>query len=92
MAKLRKQLRVPKMRSEGAERVFWSKVDLAQHFRSEDFASVAFPDLKPSSRAISLRIPEHLLIRLKEQANRLDVPYQSLIKRYIADGVRDQHT
>lgn len=89
MAKQRKQLKIPRVRSEDAERAFWSKVDLSQHFDSKHFEAVAFPDLKPSSRAISIRLPEHLLIRLKEQANELDVPYQSLIKRYIADGMRD---
>lgn len=89
MTKRRKQLKLPKFRSEDAERAFWAKVDLSKHFGSEDFEVVAFPDLKPSSRAISIRIPEHLLMRLKEQANALDVPYQSLIKRYIANGMRD---
>lgn len=89
MAKQRKKLKIRRGRSEDAERAFWAKVDLSEHFGPKDFEAVAFPDLKPSSRAISIRIPEHLLIRLKEQANELDVPYQSLIKRYIADGMRD---
>ncbi|MDP3771609.1 MAG: BrnA antitoxin family protein [bacterium] len=89
MAKRRKQLKPPKFRGEDAERAFWAKVNLAEHFGPEDFSRAAFPDLKPSSRAISIRIPEHLLMRLKEQANVLDVPYQSLIKRYIANGMRD---
>lgn len=90
MAKRRKQLKVPRVRTEDAERTFWARTDLSRHFTREDFDAVAFPDLKPSSRAISIRLPESLLIRLKEQANELDIPYQSLIKRYIADGMRHE--
>lgn len=88
MKKQRKPLAVPKFRSENQEREFWSKANLADHFSTTDFDAVAFPDLKPSSRAISIRIPTHLLMRLKERANELHVPYQSLVKRYIAKGVR----
>ena len=89
MAKQRKQLKVPKFRNEDAERAFWAKVNLSEHFGSEDFDTVAFPGLKPSSRANAIRLSERLLMRLKEQANALDVPYQSLIKRDIANGMRD---
>jgi len=52
-----------------------------------DFERVSFPNLKPTSRPISIRIPEHILVRLKEHANEINVPYQSLIKEYIAEGV-----
>jgi len=48
----------------------------------------SFPNLKPSSRAISLRLPEPMIVRLKEQANERRVPYQSLIKQYIAEGLK----
>ena len=84
---MKKKLRIPKFKNEGIERRFWSRVNLADYFRAEDFASVSFPDLKPSSRSIALRVPEYLIIRLKERANELNVPYQSLIKEYIARGV-----
>lgn len=78
---------MPKFRSEAQERAFWAKVDLSRHFKVSDFERAVFPNLKPTSRAISLRIPEYLLTRVKEHANELDVPYQSLIKKYIAQGV-----
>ena len=51
------------------------------------FEKVSFPNLKPTSRPISIRIPEYLLIRLKERANEINIPYQSLIKDYIKRGI-----
>lgn len=82
-----KQIKVPKFKNENEERRFWSRADLSKYFSSGDFDAVSFPNLKPTSRSISIRIPEYLLVRLKEEANSLDVPYQSLIKKYIAQGV-----
>ncbi len=82
-----KKLVVPKFKSEEAERSFWATVDLADYFTLRDAHPVAFPNLKPSSRAIAIRIPEAMLMRLKEQAHELQVPYQALIKQYIAKGL-----
>ena len=85
---MRKELKIPKFRNEDEERTFWANLDLANYFEAKDFTSVSFPNLKPSSRAISIRLPEAMLMRLKEQANELHVPYQALIKQYIAKGLR----
>ena len=82
-----KQLKIPKFKNEEEERKFWSKIDLTQYFKPADFSSVIFPNLKPSSRSIAIRMPEYILIRLKEQANELNIPYQSLMKQYIAKGI-----
>lgn len=84
---MKKKLKVPKFKSEDAEREFWSNVDLADYFEAKNFAPVSFPNLKPSSRSISIRLPEPMLMRLKEQANEIHVPYQALIKQYIAKGL-----
>jgi len=84
---MKKELRIPKFKSEDQERKFWSKLDLPEYFEKDDFKSVSFPDLKPTSRPISLRLPEYLLVRLKERANELNIPYQTLIKQYIAKSV-----
>ena len=84
---MKKQADIPKFKNEDAERAFWRKFDLAEHFRPDDFDAVSFPDLKPSSHPVSLRVPEYLLVRLKEKANELNIPYQSLMKEYIARGV-----
>ena len=69
--------------------IFWSKVNLAEHFDPKDFKRASFPNLKPTSRSISLRVPEFLINRVKEKANELNVPYQSLMKKYIAEGLFD---
>jgi len=85
---MKKPLKLPKFKTEDAERNFWAKIDLADYFESKDFQSVSFPNLKPSSRAISLRLSEPMILRLKERANERHVPYQSLIKQYIAEGLK----
>jgi len=87
---MKKELKIPKFKNEEHEREFWTKIDLADYFESADFASVSFPNLKPTSRSISIRLPEYLIIRIKEQANELDVPYQSLMKRYLAQGALEE--
>ena len=85
---MKKPLKIPPFKTEDAERDFWAKIDLADYFESKDFQAVSFPNLKPSSRAISLRLPEPMILRLKEQANERHVPYQSLIKQYIVEGLK----
>ena len=84
---MKKKLKLPKFKNEDEEREFWSKVDLTDYFEPKDFGKVSFPNLKPTSRAISIRIPETLLYELKVKANKANVPYQSLIKSYIEAGV-----
>lgn len=84
---MKKQLKIPKFKNEDEERKFWWKIDLSEYFEPSDFEPVSFPNLKPTSRAISIRIPLYLLNRLKEKANSVDVPYQSLIKLYIQKGL-----
>ncbi|OGK26356.1 hypothetical protein A3D76_01475, partial [Candidatus Roizmanbacteria bacterium RIFCSPHIGHO2_02_FULL_37_9b] len=74
-------------KNEDEERDFWSKIDLSEYFEPDDFEPVSFPNLKPTTRAISIRIPEWLIDRVKEKANEINVPYQSLIKQYIKRGV-----
>ena len=85
-----RKLKIPKFKNEDEERGFWRKLDLSDYFRAADFGAVSFPNLKPSSRSISIRLPEYLLIRIKEQANELNVPYQSLMKKYLAQGALEE--
>jgi predicted DNA binding CopG/RHH family protein len=84
---MKKPLNVPKLENEDKEREFWGSVDLAEHFDAGDFEQVSFPNLKPSTRPISIRISVSVLNRVKERANESNVPYQSLIKEYIRQGV-----
>ena len=85
---MKRPLKLPKFKTEDAERDFWAKIDLADYFESKDFQAVSFPNLKPTSRAISIRLSEPMILRLKERANERHVPYQSLIKQYIAEGLK----
>lgn len=84
---MNKKLKIPKFKNEDREREFWSRIDLSEYFKADNFESVSFSNLKPSSRSISIRLPEYILVRLKERANALQVPYQSLIKQYITKGL-----
>jgi len=84
---MKKKLIVPKFKNENEERKFWNKVDFGDYFDASDFERASFPNLKPTSRSISIRIPEFMLVRLKEKANEINVPYQSLIKTFIKAGL-----
>jgi len=83
---MKKKLKIPKFKNEDEEREFWWNLDLSEYFEPRDFVPVSFPNLKPTTRPISIRIPEYLLIRVKEKANELNIPYQTLIKQYIQKG------
>lgn len=84
---MKKILKLPKFKNEDEERDFWAKINLADYYEPSDFEPVSFPNLKPTSRSISIRLPEYLLNRLKEQANEINVPYQSLIKSCLKKAV-----
>ncbi len=84
---MKKPLKLPNFKNEDEERDFWSKLDLSEYYEPSDLEPVSFPNLKPTSRSIAIRIPEYLLDRLKEKANEIDIPYQSLIKSYIKQGL-----
>lgn len=83
----RKKLVVPAFKNEDQERDFWDRADLNDYFDRSDFKPASFPNLKPTSSSVSIRIPQHLLMRLKERANSLNIPYQSLMKLFLARGL-----
>jgi predicted DNA binding CopG/RHH family protein len=83
----RKLKTVPKFRSEADERTFWESHDTADYFDLSKSQRARFPNLKLSTTAISLRLPQGLLDRIKIAANKRDVPYQSLIKVWLAEKV-----
>ena len=84
---MKKRLKIPKFKNEDEEAEFWANLDLSKYLEPSDFERVSFPNLKPTTRPISIRIPEYLLNRVKEKANEINIPYQSLIKEYIKKGV-----
>ena len=81
---MKKELKVPKFKSAEEEFEFWSNINLADYYNAEDFKPVVFPNLKSTTKSISIRLPEYLLAKIKETANSQDVPYQSLIKSTLA--------
>jgi predicted DNA binding CopG/RHH family protein len=78
---------VPKFHSESAERKFWETHDTTAYLDWSQAQPARLPNLKPSTRSISLRLPLDLLERIKVEANRRDVPYQSLIKVWLKEKV-----
>jgi predicted DNA binding CopG/RHH family protein len=84
---MKKQLKIPKFKNEDDELDFWSKINLAEYFEPKDFTRASFPNLKPTSRSVCIRFPDYMLNRLKERANEINVPYQSLIKGFIKRGL-----
>jgi predicted DNA binding CopG/RHH family protein len=78
---------VPEFKSEAEERAFWETHDSSEYVDWNQARSATFPRLKPSTKTISLRLPEALLERIKMEANKRDVPYQSLIKAWLSEDV-----
>ncbi|MFP4561613.1 MAG: BrnA antitoxin family protein [Thiohalorhabdus sp.] len=77
----------PELRTEAEERAFWESHDSTDYVDWEQAQSTSFPNLKPSTKTISLRLPEGLLERIKIEAHKRDMPYQSLIKAWLAEDV-----
>lgn len=86
-----KQLKpVPKFTSDAQERTFWEKNDSADYQDWTKARRVVLPNLKPTTKTISLRLPQHLLDSIKAAANARDVPYQSLIKVWLQEKLHSQ--
>ena len=88
MAKRAKK--APKQPSEDQERDFWASTDSSDHIDWSEARPLVLPNLKPSLKTISLRLPEHMLAELKVLANKRDVPYQSLLKLFLAERLEEE--
>jgi len=86
MSKVKK---VPKFKTEQEEREFWEIHDSSDYVDWTKAESVSLSNLKPSTKTISLRLPEGLLDSIKIEANKRDMPYQSLIKVWLAEDVKE---
>ena len=86
--KTRKKL--PKFTNEDEEREFWSTADSTSYVDWSKARRVSLPNLKPTLRTISVRLPESMIAELKVLANKRDVPYQSLLKLFLADRIREE--
>ena len=85
---MKKELKpIPAFRDEAAERLFWETHDSTDYVDWSKAKRVRFPNLKPSTTSISLRLRVAMLERIKIAANKPDMPYQSLIKAWLAEKV-----
>jgi predicted DNA binding CopG/RHH family protein len=84
---MRKRKSIPTFKTEVEERKFWETHDSAEYINWSKAERARFPNLKPSTTAISIRLPLGLLEQIKIAANKRDVPYQSLIKMWLAEKV-----
>ncbi|MFA6172980.1 MAG: BrnA antitoxin family protein [Kiritimatiellales bacterium] len=82
-----KPKQIPKFKTEDEERDFWAEHSPLDYFDLSTARRVTFPNLKRTTKSISIRLPEALIDELKVLANKYDVPYQSLAKIYLARGV-----
>ena len=82
--------KVPHFKSESAERKFWSTADSTRYIDWSRAQRTVLPGLRPSLRTISLRLPELMLQELRLLANKRDVPYQSLLKVFLAERIEDE--
>ncbi|MCC5814206.1 MAG: BrnA antitoxin family protein [Leptospira sp.] len=80
----------PKHKKEEEVREFWDKNDSVDYVNYSSGKRVKFPNLKASTKSISLRLPESMIDNLKVIANKKDIPYQSLIKIYISDKIEEE--
>jgi len=80
---------IPSFEMEAQERAFWESHDSSDYVDYSKAALTRFPNLKPTTTAISLRLPQSTLDSIKIQANKMDVPYQSLMKIWLAEKLAE---
>ena len=82
--------KIPPFQSEDEEQAFWDKHDSTEFVDWSAARRAVLPNLRPSTKTISLRLPEHMLEELKLLANKRDVPYQSLLKIFLAERIEEE--
>src|SRR5260370_28913109 len=82
--------KLPKFETGEDERQFWAKHDSADHINWRSARRLKLVKLRPTTRTISIRLPETMIERLKVLANKRDMPYQSLLKRYVAERLEEE--
>ena len=83
--------KIPNFKTEVEERKFWQQNGSSEYIDWSDAEEVVLPRLKPSTRKISIRLPESMIEELKVLANKRDVPYQSLLKVFLAERLKEEH-
>ena len=87
---MKKFKKIPEFKNEDEEREFWDTHDSTEYIDWSKAKRVVFPNLKPSTKTITIRVPQSLLNALKAAANKKDVPYQSLVKVYLDEKVKEE--
>jgi predicted DNA binding CopG/RHH family protein len=82
--------KIPKFKNEAAERTFWAAHDSSELVDWKKGKKVLFPNLRPSLKSISLRLPESMIEELRLLANKRDVPYQSLLKMFLSERIAEE--
>ncbi len=90
MPRIKEKKKIPKFKSEDHERDFWADQDSADYIDWQRGKRDVFSELKPSTKTISLRLPEAMLENLKLLANKRDIPYQSLLKIFLAERIEKE--
>lgn len=80
--------KIPKFSSEAEERAFWAREDSTDYIDWSKASAATLPKLRPTLRTISIRLPEGMIAELKRLANKRDVPYQSLLKVFLAERLQ----
>lgn len=82
--------KIPKFKSEDEEREFWAARDSSEYIDWKKAKRVILPELKPSLKTISLRLPKSMIEELKLLAHKKDVPYQSLLKIFLSEKINEE--
>jgi len=82
--------KIPKFKSEDTERDFWAEADSTEYVDWKRAKRAVLSELKPSQKTISLRLPEMMIEELKLLSNKMDVPYQTLIKIFLAERIKKE--
>ncbi|MDY6863235.1 MAG: BrnA antitoxin family protein [Thermodesulfobacteriota bacterium] len=85
-----KKKRIPKFMNEDEEREFWASHDSTYYIDWSEAKEIIMPNLKPTLKTISIRLPEIMIEELKLLANKRDVPYQSLMKMFLSERVEQE--
>jgi predicted DNA binding CopG/RHH family protein len=87
---MKPQKKIPTFKDDDEERAFWANADSTEYLDWSSAQRVTLPNLKPTLRTISLRLPEAMIAELKLLANKRDVPYQSLLKVFLAERIHEE--
>ena len=88
---MKKLKKIPEFKSETEETEFWSKNDSTEYIDWSKAERAVLPELKPTTKSISIRLPEIMLNNLKTIANKMDIPYQSLIKIFLQEKISKEY-